>query len=54
MNDLVNLGKFISLILRHKPELIGLKLDYHGWAKVDELLLGINNSGRFINSNIIR
>ena len=42
MNDLVNLGKFISLILRHKPELIGLKLDYHGWAKVDELLLGIN------------
>ena len=41
MNDLVNLGKFISLILRHKPELIGLKLDYHGWAKVDELLLGI-------------
>lgn len=53
MNDLVNLGKFISLILRHKSELIGLKLDYHGWAKVDELLLGINNSGRLL-SNIIR
>ena len=53
MNDLVNLGKFISLILRHKPELIGLKLDYHGWAKVDELLLGINNSGRFINRTLL-
>ena len=45
MNDLVNLGKFISLILRHKPELIGLKLDYHGWAKVDEIVM-TNNKQR--------
>lgn len=37
-------SKFISLILRHKPEVIGITLDEHGWAKVDELLAGINKT----------
>lgn len=27
-------SKFISLILRHKPETIGITLDEHGWAIV--------------------
>lgn len=31
-------SKFLSLVLRHKPEEIGLALDDNGWAKVDELL----------------
>lgn len=35
-------SKFISLILRHKPEVIGITLDEHGWANVDELLAGVN------------
>ncbi len=37
-------GKFISLILRHKPETIGIALDGHGWAKVDELISGVGKS----------
>ena len=41
-------SKFISLILRHKPETIGIKLDEHGWADVKELLDGINYTGRNI------
>ena len=40
------ISKFISLILRHKPEVIGISLDEHGWANVSELLAGINNSGK--------
>lgn len=36
------MSKFLSLILRHKPESIGITLDEHGWARVDELLEGIN------------
>jgi len=28
-------GKYIALILRHKPETIGITLDEHGWASVD-------------------
>lgn len=34
-------SKFISLILRHKPETIDISLDEHGWADVDELIAGI-------------
>ena len=35
-------SKFIALILRHKPEVIGITLDEHGWANVVELLAGIS------------
>ena len=31
-------SKFLSLVLRHKPQTIGLRLDAKGWAEVDELL----------------
>ena len=34
-------SKFIALILRHKPETIGINLDEHGWADVGELIRGI-------------
>ena len=33
-----HISKFLSLILRHKPEEIGLQLDENGWANVAELL----------------
>jgi putative RNA 2'-phosphotransferase len=32
------ISKFLSLILRHKPETIDLNLDENGWADVKELL----------------
>ena len=38
-------SKFISLILRHKPETIGISLDEHGWADVQEMIQGINAAG---------
>lgn len=37
-------SKYISLILRHKPEVIGITLDEHGWAKVDDLIAGIQKT----------
>jgi putative RNA 2'-phosphotransferase len=36
--DTSKLSKFLSFVLRHKPDAIGLTLDAHGWADVDELL----------------
>lgn len=36
--DLIYKSKFLSLVLRHKPEQIGLVLDSNGWANVDEIL----------------
>ena len=35
------------MILRHKPEAIGICLDEHGWAKVDELITGIAKTRPF-------
>lgn len=32
------ISKFLSLVLRHKPETIGLVLDKNGWASVEDLL----------------
>lgn len=43
-NHKKNLSKFISLILRHKPDSIGISLDEHGWADVSALLVGINRT----------
>lgn len=45
MSSLRETSKFISLILRHKPEAIGISLDEHGWAEVPALIDGINASG---------
>lgn len=36
--ELVSTSKFLSLVLRHQPEKIGLVLNEEGWAVVDELL----------------
>jgi len=40
--DLIKISKFLSLVLRHKPEEINLTLDKNGWADVDELLKKAN------------
>ena len=42
--QITSTSRFISLILRHKPETIGITLDEHGWADVQELIDGINRS----------
>jgi len=39
-------SKFLSFVLRHHPEAIGLALDPHGWASVDELLARAGEHGR--------
>lgn len=35
-NALTATSKFMSLVLRHEPERIGLVLDADGWAGVDD------------------
>jgi putative RNA 2'-phosphotransferase len=34
----VKISKFLSLVLRHQPDRIGLKVDHAGWITVEELL----------------
>ena len=51
---LVRISKFLSLVLRHKPERIGLSLDRDGWAKVDELFLKANQAGVSLNKDLLQ
>ncbi len=47
INNMINdteTGKYIALILRHKPQTIGITLDEHGWANVDELIAGVSRT----------
>jgi putative RNA 2'-phosphotransferase len=47
MNDKekIRTSKFLSLILRHEPERVGLQLGDAGWVAVDELLAAVNRNG---------
>lgn len=40
--NLTKASKYMALILRHKPETIGITLDKHGWANVNELIKGVS------------
>ena len=51
--NLEKISKFLSLILRHKPETIGIKLDEHGWADTDELIKGISRDNAGFNMDIL-
>ena len=44
MKNVTQASKFLSLILRHKPEVIGITLDEHGWADVNALLEGMSKT----------
>jgi len=39
-------GKFLSLILRHQPETIGIELDENGWVEIEELLAAVDRHGK--------
>jgi putative RNA 2'-phosphotransferase len=41
----VRLSKFLSKVLRHKPEMVGLELDQNGWVDVEKLLTACRNHG---------
>ena len=39
-------SKFLSLVLRHKPETIGIELDANGWIDIDRLLEAMANHNK--------
>lgn len=40
-----HISKFLSLVLRHKPETIGIQLDQNGWIDISELIEKSNKYG---------
>ena len=45
-SDTVKISKFLSLVLRHEPQKIGLTLDDAGWISVNELLAACKAHGK--------
>lgn len=50
----VRTSKFLSLVLRHQPEKIGLTLDREGWVPVSRLLEALEAHGRRVTPDELR
>ncbi|MEP6924432.1 MAG: RNA 2'-phosphotransferase [Pyrinomonadaceae bacterium] len=50
----IKISKFLSLILRHAPETVGLTLEDDGWVKVDELIAACAKNGRTFTFSELR
>ncbi len=48
------ISKFLSLILRHKPETIGITLDPEGWATTQEIIDGMNAKGMSVTLEMLQ
>ena len=46
-------SKFLSFVLRHEPQAIGLTLDSDGWANIDALIHGAARDGRNLDRDLI-
>lgn len=51
--QLKSISKFLSLILRHNPDKIGLKLNQEGWADVEELLAKATTQHNSLNRDVL-
>lgn len=40
--SLQQISKYLSMLLRHRPQEAGIRLDEHGWADVQELIAGVS------------
>ena len=47
-------SKFLSLVLRHRPSLIGIELDSSGWIDVDVLLEAMRRAGKPLSLEQLR
>jgi len=43
--QITHISKFLSLVLRHQPETIGIQIDQNGWVDIDDLIDKANNYG---------
>jgi putative RNA 2'-phosphotransferase len=51
--NLVKQSKFLSLVLRHQPETIGITLDEQGWVDVETLLAQAKVHGRSLSRELL-
>ncbi|ODQ04619.1 RNA 2'-phosphotransferase [Shigella sp. FC1655] len=54
MKDKVQISRFLSYILRHAPESIGLTLDEQGWGEISKLILLAQKNGTPLTLKLIK
>jgi putative RNA 2'-phosphotransferase len=52
--QLTEVSKFLSYVLRHEPQAIGLTLDTEGWADINALIDCANKSGKTLDRNLLQ
>lgn len=52
--ETTRISKFLSLVLRHQPETIGIELDSNGWTDVTTLIEKVNAANTPINFEILK
>jgi putative RNA 2'-phosphotransferase len=52
-NKLVDASKFLSYVLRHEPQAIGLSLDSEGWGSLDVVIAGATQQGRMLSRELV-
>lgn len=49
----IEISKFLSYVLRHQPDAIGIKLDAEGWTNIAELLAASVKAGKGLDHGLL-
>lgn len=44
---LIEWSRLLAMVLRHKPQAVGIELDAHGWADVSAIVMAFSKMGVF-------
>lgn len=50
---ITDLSKFLSFVLRHKPEAVGLEIDPNGWVEIEQLVEKCHQHGKTLTKGIV-
>tara|TARA_R110002049_G_scaffold27321_2_gene94344 strand:- start:613184 stop:613420 length:237 start_codon:yes stop_codon:yes gene_type:complete len=51
---LTKISKYLSFVLKHHPESIGMQPDNEGWIVIEDLIKNANASGKSITDPLVR
>ena len=52
--QLSEISKFLSYVLRHQPDTVGIKLDLEGWTDIAALIAAAANNDKQLDRNLIQ
>jgi putative RNA 2'-phosphotransferase len=52
--QMTDISKFLSYVLRHRPDAIGMELDREGWVEIAALITAAAKAGKKLDGDLIR